>query len=151
TPLRYRLFNSAAASVAILILYGTVGAVALQEPSVRPARTEPRVSMGVVAMLPQPPPFAALKATAPTLGQIAAPTLHVLSVFQREQTMSHAELIKRWEPLIKRAAKRFSVPASWIREVMRMESGGRTMLSEKARMVSSQGALGLMQLLPGTY
>jgi hypothetical protein len=59
--------------------------------------------------------------------------------------------MKRWEPLIKNAARHFSIPARWIREVMRIESGGRTMMAENVRIVSSQGALGLMQVQRGTY
>jgi soluble lytic murein transglycosylase-like protein len=159
TPLQYKLFNSAAASVAILILYGTVAAVALQEPAARPARTEPRIPTNAVVTVPPPLPFATPKVPTSTLGQIAAPTAAVApatarrvpSQFQREQNMSHAQLMKRWEPIIKNAAKRFGVPTSWIREVMRIESGGRTMMAENARIVSSQGALGLMQVQPGTY
>src|SRR5215472_3845139 len=65
--------------------------------------------------------------------------------------MSQAQLMNRWEPLIKKAARRFAVPAGWIREVMRFESGGRTMMAENVRIASSQGALGLMQLQRGTY
>jgi hypothetical protein len=65
--------------------------------------------------------------------------------------MSVAELMKRWEPLIKKASKRFRIPADWVREVVRLESGGRTMLAENMPMVSNRGALGLMQLLPATY
>jgi hypothetical protein len=50
-----------------------------------------------------------------------------------------------WGPYIKEAARRFSVPERWIREVMRQESGGR------ATATSSAGAMGLMQLMPQTY
>ena len=65
--------------------------------------------------------------------------------------MSYATLMARWNPFIEKAAKRFDVPARWIREVMRIESGGRTMMAENKRIVSSQGAVGLMQIQPGTY
>ncbi|MEO8300240.1 MAG: lytic transglycosylase domain-containing protein [Rhizomicrobium sp.] len=65
--------------------------------------------------------------------------------------MTPAQLIKRWHPLVMKASKRFHVPVLWINAVMRLESGGRTMLSEKQRMVSDKGALGLMQVLPQTY
>jgi hypothetical protein len=50
-----------------------------------------------------------------------------------------------WGPYIKEASKRFDVPERWIREVMRQESGGRL----NAR--SPVGAMGLMQVMPGTY
>jgi membrane-bound lytic murein transglycosylase B len=73
------------------------------------------------------------------------------SVFAQEQAMSPTQLIKRWSGNVQGAAQRFKVPVLWINAVMRMESGGRTMLSEGQPMVSDRGALGLMQVLPGTY
>lgn len=48
------------------------------------------------------------------------------------------------------ASGRFGMPEGWIREVIRQESGGRTMLNGKP-IVSKAGAMGLMQLMPGTY
>ena len=65
--------------------------------------------------------------------------------------MSPAQLLDRWDGIITEASQRFHVPKAWIRAVMRQESGGRTMLGEGAPMVSSAGAVGLMQLLPATY
>ncbi|TQF83686.1 lytic transglycosylase domain-containing protein [Elioraea sp. Yellowstone] len=50
-----------------------------------------------------------------------------------------------WAPYIAEAASRFDVPETWIREVMQRESGGRH------RAVSRAGAIGLMQLMPGTW
>ena len=73
------------------------------------------------------------------------------SVFGREQAMSSAELMGRWEPTIQQAAEKFHVPAQWIRAVMRQESGGRTVLSDNSPIASGAGAMGLMQLMPGTY
>jgi len=58
--------------------------------------------------------------------------------------------IDRWQPLIEAASKRFGVPVTWIRAVMARESAGLTTL-HGAPMVSSAGALGLMQLMPGTW
>lgn len=43
------------------------------------------------------------------------------------------------------AAQRFELPAPWIRAVMGVESAFRV------RAVSSAGAMGLMQVMPGTY
>ncbi|GFE66569.1 lytic transglycosylase domain-containing protein [Litoreibacter roseus] len=43
------------------------------------------------------------------------------------------------------AAQRFSIPERWIRAVMQAESAGN------ARAVSSAGAMGLMQIMPGTW
>lgn len=73
------------------------------------------------------------------------------SVFAREQAMSPAQLMARWEPLVLQASKRFKVPAEWIRAVMRQESGGRTMMGENLPIVSDVGAVGIMQVMPGTY
>jgi soluble lytic murein transglycosylase-like protein len=58
--------------------------------------------------------------------------------------------IERWAPLIDGASVRFAVPAAWIRQVMRAESGGRTMRNGRP-IRSRTGAIGLMQLMPGTW
>jgi hypothetical protein len=50
-----------------------------------------------------------------------------------------------WGPYIREASNRFDVPERWIREVMRQESGGRIAAT------SQVGAMGLLQLMPGTY
>ncbi len=50
-----------------------------------------------------------------------------------------------WGPWIREASARFDVPEAWIREVMRQESGGRPGVTSRA------GAMGLMQVMPGTY
>jgi soluble lytic murein transglycosylase-like protein len=73
------------------------------------------------------------------------------SVFAQEQAMSSSDLIARWEPQISEASRKFKVPAQWIRAVMRQESGGRTMLAENLPIISSTGAMGIMQVMPGTY
>jgi Transglycosylase SLT domain len=73
------------------------------------------------------------------------------SVFAAEQGMSSSALMARWEPLILQASRRFKVPAEWIRAVVRQESSGRTMLAENLPIVSSTGAMGVMQVMPGTY
>jgi hypothetical protein len=73
------------------------------------------------------------------------------SAFALEQNLSSGQLMARWEPLIVEASKKFNVPAQWIRAVMRQESGGRTMLAEGLPIVSDAGAMGLMQLMTGTY
>jgi hypothetical protein len=65
--------------------------------------------------------------------------------------MSFAQLMNRWNANIAAVSKRFNVPASWIRAVMQVESGGRTMMGENQPIKSSKGAMGLMQLMPSTY
>jgi soluble lytic murein transglycosylase-like protein len=63
----------------------------------------------------------------------------------RAQTAARSEAVDRFTKFIEEASGRFVVPASWIRAVMRVESGG----DEHA--ISSRGAMGLMQLMPGTW
>ncbi len=46
---------------------------------------------------------------------------------------------------IAEASRRFSIPESWIRAVIRVESSGRV------RAVSPKGAIGLMQIMPDTW
>lgn len=46
---------------------------------------------------------------------------------------------------VREASQRFGIPEHWIFAVIRIESAGRT------RAVSSAGAMGLMQLMPGTW
>ena len=55
-----------------------------------------------------------------------------------------------WGPYIQIAASRFDVPDTWIRQVMRVESGGNE-YTDGQLTVSAAGAMGLMQLEPGTY
>ena len=50
-----------------------------------------------------------------------------------------------WQSFIDEAASRFSVPASWIRAIIRVESNGNP------NALSPKGAVGLMQLMPNTY
>ena len=46
---------------------------------------------------------------------------------------------------VREASQRFGIPEDWIHAVIRIESAGRT------RAVSTAGAMGLMQLMPGTW
>jgi soluble lytic murein transglycosylase-like protein len=73
------------------------------------------------------------------------------SAYDAEMQMNASALLNRWDPLIEAASRRFGVPEAWIRTVMRMESGGRTMSSETQLITSHAGAMGLMQVMPGTY
>ena len=73
------------------------------------------------------------------------------SVFAQEQMLSSTALLARWEPMVQDAARKFDIPAQWIRAVMRQESGGRTVHSDNSPLTSAAGAMGLMQLMPGTY
>jgi hypothetical protein len=50
-----------------------------------------------------------------------------------------------YAPHVAEAARRFGIPAAWIRAVMHVESRG------DRRAVSAKGAMGLMQLMPETW
>lgn len=65
--------------------------------------------------------------------------------------MGFGALMHRWDPLIAQAAHRFDVPEKWIRIVMQVESGGRTMSGQKQPIISRAGAMGLMQLMRSTW
>ncbi len=80
----------------------------------------------------------------------AAPATNNDDAVAQETMMSATALLHRWDPLIAEASRRFGVPADWIRAVMRVESGGRTMLDDKP-ITSRAGAVGIMQVMPGTY
>ena len=58
--------------------------------------------------------------------------------------------IDRWASPIKEASARFGIPEAWIRRVIGAESGGRTSLDGRS-ITSRAGAMGLMQLMPGTW
>lgn len=62
----------------------------------------------------------------------------------------HGEAIARWRPLVAEASRRFGIPEAWVRAVMKAESGGQTHLGGRP-IVSRAGAMGLMQLMPGTW
>ena len=80
---------------------------------------------------------------APFVCQMAA--LTALESNLRAQTPTRSETIDRFAEFIAEASTRFAVPASWIHAVMQIESGG------DHRAASPRGALGLMQLMPGTW
>lgn len=63
---------------------------------------------------------------------------------------ANAGSVDRWSGHIAEASARFGIPATWIRRVMNAESGGQMMLDGRP-IVSSAGAMGLMQLMPGTW
>ena len=65
-------------------------------------------------------------------------------------TPAHADEVWRWRAEIDAASMRFGIPVRWIERVMRAESGGRTTLGGRP-IRSHAGAMGLMQLMPGTW
>ncbi len=56
-----------------------------------------------------------------------------------------------WGPYINEASTKYDVPERWIREVMHQESGGRMYGRSGTLVTSGAGAMGLMQVMPGTY
>jgi soluble lytic murein transglycosylase-like protein len=65
-------------------------------------------------------------------------------------TLARADEVERWRPMIEEASTRFGIPTSWIERVMRAESRGLTMLNGRP-IRSRAGAMGLMQIMPGTW
>ena len=58
---------------------------------------------------------------------------------------ANSDTLASLAPFITEASSHFGVPEHWIRAVIRAESGAR----QRAR--SSRGAMGLMQIMPGTW
>jgi soluble lytic murein transglycosylase-like protein len=58
--------------------------------------------------------------------------------------------IAQWEGFIGEAAWRFDLSADWIRGIMAQESAGFTVWNGRP-ITSAKGAMGLMQLMPGTW
>ncbi|MGO1080200.1 transglycosylase SLT domain-containing protein [Inquilinus sp. CA228] len=56
-----------------------------------------------------------------------------------------------WGVEIHDASRRFDIPEEWIRAVMHVESGGQTHWKGGQPITSHAGAMGLMQVMPGTY
>lgn len=103
----------------------------------------PRVHVPQTSYMPRPAP-------APAVVAPAVPPPRP-SIYAREAAMSPAALIRRWDGLISEASRKFHVPKDWIAQVMTQESGGRTMMAPGKPIVSSAGAMGLMQIDPRTY
>jgi hypothetical protein len=74
------------------------------------------------------------------------------SVFNQHQFSVNGSksAVSKWAGEIAQASAQFRMPEAWIGAVMGAESGGRTTLNGQP-ITSSAGAMGLMQLMPGTY
>ena len=90
------------------------------------------------------------KAGGDVLKAFAAALLLILSAPAQAGDARTAQAVDRWSIHIREASARFGVPEEWIRRVMRAESGGRTTLDGRP-ITSHAGAMGLMQLMPGTW
>jgi hypothetical protein len=81
---------------------------------------------------------------------MAALRLSFLVLVLALSTPAAARPVDRWAQPIAEASARFGVPEVWIRRVMAAESNGRTTLNGRP-IRSRAGAMGLMQLMPGTW
>lgn len=63
---------------------------------------------------------------------------------------ARADPLARWAAPIAEASSRFDIPEAWIRRVIELESGGREAAGGQP-VISRAGAIGLMQLMPGTW
>ena len=80
----------------------------------------------------------------------AAPAVGVAGPAAAPITAASSPAVARWQPLIAEASRRFGIPEAWIVAVMRAESAGRTHLNGRP-ITSHAGAMGLMQIMPGTW
>lgn len=81
----------------------------------------------------------------------ATPQAPANTTFAQELAMSPSQLINRWNPIIAEASQKFGLSADWIRAVMRVETGGRTLSKGNGPIKSHAGAVGVMQMMPKTY
>jgi len=58
--------------------------------------------------------------------------------------------VERWRPYIAEGSQRFGIPQAWIAAVMQAESAGQTHRIGRP-ITSHAGAMGLMQVMPGTW
>ena len=78
-----------------------------------------------------------------TGGSISA--VSAASAQAQSAPMAAANLADPYAADITEASRRFGIPESWIRAVMRVESSGRV------HAISPKGAIGLMQIMPDTW
>lgn len=81
---------------------------------------------------------------------MAALKLLFVLAFAGAGAPAKADAVSRWSHHMEEASARFGVPTAWIERVMRAESRGRTTWNGRP-IVSHAGAMGLMQLMPGTW
>ena len=93
--------------------------------------------------------MAPLKWTVAALA-LAAPVPISAQSIGPSSTGQPVSTVATWRPYIREASLRFGVPVAWIERVMQAESRGRTVGGGRA-IRSSAGAIGLMQVMPGTW
>ncbi|MER9120864.1 lytic transglycosylase domain-containing protein [Mesorhizobium sp. M0954] len=85
------------------------------------------------------------------LGMVAiAPCACSAATDAQPAAISRGPQMARWQHYVAEASRRFSIPQPWIYAVMDAESRGQTMLDGRP-IASHAGAIGLMQVMPGTY
>lgn len=85
------------------------------------------------------------------LGMVAiAPCACSAATDAQPAAISRGSQLARWQHYVAEASRRFSIPQPWIYAVMDAESRGQTKLNGRP-ITSSAGAIGLMQVMPGTY
>lgn len=143
-PARLKPLLPALATGAVLLAL----LVAVLVSAVRGGAAPPPLVRSAIAVhhVHVPKKIAVAKSVPPPKAQPRGP-----SVFARENAMSYRQRMDRWTPLIREASRRFDVSGQWIRAVIMIESGGRTMLAENRPITSPAGAMGLMQLMPQTW
>ena len=119
--------------------------VAHSQVSPRPRIRLRRVSPWSIAFVTEPlrslATFAALMTALPTVGSCSSASAESAGVLSSREASS----LLPYGAFVTEAARRFAVPQRWIRNVMSAESDGNT------HAISSRGALGLMQVMPGTW
>jgi len=93
--------------------------------------------------------MASLKWTAAALA-FAAPVPISAQSTGPSSTGKPVSTVATWRPYIREASLRFGVPVAWIQRVMQAESRGRIVQGGRP-IRSSAGAIGLMQIMPGTW
>jgi soluble lytic murein transglycosylase-like protein len=89
-------------------------------------------------------PFARVAVAVALLTCLIAATIPV-AASARAQTGARPPSIDRFANFIAEASARFAVPARWIRVIIQIES------ARDEHAISPRGAMGLMQLMPGTW
>ncbi|ANC91574.2 lytic transglycosylase domain-containing protein [Azospirillum humicireducens] len=80
-----------------------------------------------------------------------APQVQTAPAVETAELPDPNDPLARWVPMIREASQRYDMPEKWIRAVMMRESNGRATARNGKVLTSSAGALGLMQVMPGTY
>jgi hypothetical protein len=101
-------------------------------------------------MLPRLLLLAALATLAACSGPDRTPVIHQPTAVLPGESVVTDDPLAQWKPYIREASQRYQVPEKWIREVMMQESAGQQYLDGQP-ITSPAGAMGLMQIMPGTY